>query len=102
MRIKASIIALLVLCTTAAMPVSAAGGGTGEAVYINTSELLDGFSYTNEISFNALGNREEAFMLSVSPESKVYPVFMPCKKVYGGMTLTEAVEYYESLGKTVV
>ena len=102
MRIKAEFIALLVLVSTAAMPVSAAGGGTGEAVYINSSELLDGFTYTNEISYNVLNNREEAFMLSVSPKSAVYPVFMPCKNVYGGMTLTQAIEYYESLGKTVV
>lgn len=102
MRIKAVLLAAVILISFFAGHVSAAGGGTGNAVYENTSELLEGFTYTNEISFNALGNREEAFILTLRPNSSVYPVFMPCDKVYGGMTLTEAISYYESLGKTVV
>ena len=48
MRIKAVLLAAVILISFFAGRVSAAGGGTGNAVYENTFELLEGFSTLSE------------------------------------------------------
>ncbi|MGI5970426.1 MAG: S-layer homology domain-containing protein [Oscillospiraceae bacterium] len=97
-RIFAFIFALTLL----ASPALAAAGGTGAAVYSNTTYLAEGFSYTNEISYNPAGSRVETFSLALSPDSSVYPIVMACDTIYGGMTIDTVTEYANGLGYNVV
>ncbi|MGM9522097.1 MAG: phosphodiester glycosidase family protein [Oscillospiraceae bacterium] len=85
-----------------AASVLAAAGGTGSELYTNTTELADGFFYTNTISYNSSSNRVETFSLEASPQSGIYPIVMACDTIYGGMTITQIVSYAESQGYNVV
>ena len=94
---------IFALLAVAAAPCSlAAGSGTGESEYINRTELLDGFSYTNAISHNSGGGRVETFMLDVGASGDVYPIVMACDTIYGGMTVEEMIAYAEEQGYRVL
>ncbi|MGE4486130.1 MAG: phosphodiester glycosidase family protein [Oscillospiraceae bacterium] len=97
-RASCALLAVLVL------PVSAFAAlyGAGDAVYTNSSELVSGFTYTNTISYNLSGQREESFMLNLTQDSEVYPIIMACDTIYGGMTVSRIVAYAESLGYNVL
>lgn len=97
-RILAIILCLALLVTSAL----AFGSGTGAAVYTNTTTYADGLTYRNDISRNSAGSLVETFTLSDSALNGVYPIVVACDTIYGGMTITNAVKYAESLGYNVV
>lgn len=80
----------------------AAGGGTGAAVYSNSTALSDGFTYENEISFNAAGDSVETYTLENTDGSSVYPIVLACDTIYGGMTVPQIIAYAKSLGYNAV
>lgn len=82
--------------------VYAAGAGTGSSVYSSGMELVEGFSYENEISYTSSGYRVETHTLISSANSSVYPIVLANDTIYGGMTVTEVIAYAESLGYNVV
>ncbi len=96
-RVTALLLAVLLLAT----PALAYGGGTGDAAYINSTELLDGFTYTNAVSYDSDG-RVETHSLELESGSAVHPIVMACDTIYGGFTATQMVSYAESLGYNVV
>ena len=77
------------------------GDGTGDAAYINSTELADGFTYTNAVSYDSDG-RVETFSLETGRGSDVYPIVMACDTIYGGFTVTQMISYAESMGYNVV
>ena len=93
-----SLLLALMLLTTGAL---AYGGGTGEAAYINETELARGFTYTNAVSYSGT-KRVETHSLTTEPGSAVYPIVMACDTIYGGFTVEEMTAYAESLGYNVV
>ncbi len=95
-------IALLLASALLTLSASAAAGGTGAAVYSNALTLADGFTYINEISYNADGQRVETYRTELSTESAVFPVVMACDTIYGGMTIEEMIAYAEAQGYNVV
>lgn len=95
------LLSLLLAAAVLVTPALAYGDGTGEAVYINTTELADGFTYTNAVSYDDDG-RAESFTLETERGSSVYPIVMACDTIYGGFTVTEMIAYAESLGYNVV
>lgn len=80
----------------------AAGLGTGSAVYKNTTELTSGFTYENSISFNASGRRVESHLVDIAADSAVYPITLACDTIYGGLTITQMIDYAEALGYNVL
>lgn len=98
---KKRLLSLLLAAAVLATPALAYGDGTGEAVYINTTELADGFTHTNAVSYDDDG-RAESFTLETERGSSVYPIVMACDTIYGGFTVTEMIAYAESLGYNVV
>lgn len=82
--------------------VFAVGGGTGEAVYTNSTELTDGLTYENDISYTTTGRRVETFTLQNTPGSTVYPIVLACDTIYGGLTMPQMIGYAESQGYNVV
>lgn len=98
---KKRLLSLLLAAAVLVTPALAYGDGTGEAVYINTTELADGFTYTNAVSYDDDG-RAESFTLETERGSSVYPIVMACDTIYGGFTVTEMTAYAESLGYNVV
>lgn len=98
---KKRLLSLLLAAAVLVTPALAYGDGTGEAVYINTTELADGFTYTNAVSYDDDG-RAENFTLETERGSSVYPIVMACDTIYGGFTVTEMIAYAESLGYNVV
>lgn len=98
---KKRLLSLLLAAAVLVTPALAYGDGTGEAVYINTTELADGFTYTNAVSYDDDG-RAESFTLETERGSSVYPIVMACDTIYGGFTVTEMIAYAESLGYNVV
>ena len=97
-RLLCLILAALLLCTAAL----AYGSGTGEAVYVNRWALASGFTYENAFSYNGSGSRNETFVVENTHGSSVYPIVMACDTIYGGMTITQMIEYAQSLGWNVV
>ena len=98
---KKRLLSLLLAAAVLVTPALAYGDGTGEAVYINTTELADGFTYTNAVSYDDDG-RAESFTLETERGSSVYPIVMACDTIYGGFTVTEMIAYAENLGYNVV
>ena len=98
---KKRLLSLLLAAAVLVTPALAYGDGTGEAVYINTTELADGFTYTNAVSYDDDG-RAESFTLETERGSSAYPIVMACDTIYGGFTVTEMIAYAESLGYNVV
>ena len=94
------LIVLVVLILTSG--VLAASGGTGEWLYENSTQISNGLTYTNRISYNSSGERVETYALDVSNGSSVYPIIMSCDTIYGGMTITQMVQYAESLGYNIL
>ena len=93
-----SLLLAVVLLTTGVL---AYGGGTGDAAYINSTELLRGFTYTNAVSYDSDG-RAETYTLELTGQSSVYPIVMACDTIYGGFTATQMISYAEALGYNVV
>jgi hypothetical protein len=89
---------LLTLC----LPLSTALAAAAEPAYANSTELTDGFLYTNGIYQSAGGELTEDYLLRVSPGSSVYPIVMACDTIYGGMTIDTVISYAESQGYRVV
>ena len=96
-RTIALLLAVLMLLT----PALAYGGGTGEAAYINTTELTRGFTYENAVSYDSDG-RTETYTLELGGGSEVRPVAMACDTIYGGLTVSQMISYAEALGYNVV
>lgn len=96
-----SIIITAILAVTFIPSSCAAQGGTGDALYENTWELMDGFYYTNTISNNSSGKRVETFSVETTPDSPVYPIVMAEDKIYSTMTIDKMVEYAQSIGLNV-
>ncbi len=96
-----SFILAAILTFSLLSPAFAAEGGTGEELYVNTQELIDGFSYTNPISKNASDKRVETFSVETTPGSPVYPIVMAEDMIYSSMTIDKMVEYAESIGLNV-
>ncbi|MBR4953761.1 MAG: phosphodiester glycosidase family protein, partial [Oscillospiraceae bacterium] len=96
--------ALLILCAVAVLTASvfAAGSGTGSAVYTDTTELANGFTYEKSISYNASGSRVETNVIDLSADSTVFPITLACDTIYGGLTITQMTAYAESLGYNVL
>ncbi len=97
-RIFSIVIAVALLVQTGAL---AAADGTGEAIYTNSTELIDGFTYTTSVSTNSGQHNVNTFYLSASRESSVRPIVMACDTIYGGMTISEVTTYAEGLGYNV-
>lgn len=102
-RIKGKIlIAAAVTLLAAAGIALAAMGGAGRELYRNTTPLPDGLSYTNTIYEHQEAGREESFLLTLKPGAEVYPLVMACDTIYGGMTVSDAVEYAAEQGYNVL
>ncbi|NCB50826.1 MAG: hypothetical protein EOM54_02920 [Clostridia bacterium] len=96
---------LLAAALSAALLITGAfavGGGTGEAVYTNGTELTDGLTYENDISYTTAGRRVETFTLENTEGSSVHPIVLACDTIYGGLTMPQMISYAESLGYNVV
>lgn len=98
---KKRALSLLLAVLLLAIPALAYGDGTGDAVYINETELADGFTYINAVSYGSDG-RVETYSLETESGGDVYPIVMACDTIYGGFTVTEMIAYAESLGYNVV
>ncbi|MBQ4382029.1 MAG: phosphodiester glycosidase family protein, partial [Oscillospiraceae bacterium] len=96
------ILSALLLMSWLCVPSAAAGGGTGEAVYSNTSELLPGYSFINEVSYDALGQRQETSVLTVSADSPVRPMCVTAPDIYSGASIDEVISYYMERDVNVV
>ena len=94
--------AMLIFAICLQFQIFAAGAGTGAAKYQNTMTLSEGFTYTHSISQNSAWKRVESFELESNLESNVYPIYMACDTIYGGMTVSAVTAYAESLGYNVV
>jgi len=81
---------------------SAAGTGTGSVQYSDTTELTEGFSYRDDVSFNQNGKRVETYSVEISPDSEVKPIVVACDTIYGGMTLSRVIKYATELGYNVL
>lgn len=97
-----SLLLILTLLFSTAIPAFAAENGSGTEVYVNTSRIATGLSFTNTIYQNPTYGREESFALELSPDSEVRPMVMACDTIYGGMTISGCIAYAESLGYRVV
>lgn len=97
-------LALCVIFLFSLVPTAAFAGalGAGDSVYSNETNIADGFTYTNSISFNSRNQREESFFLTRTADSDVYPIVMACDTIYGGMTVSKMTAYAEKLGYNVV
>ena len=82
--------------------VFAVGDGTGPAAYTNSMTLAKGFTYQNDISYTPAGRRVETFMLENAAGSPVYPIVLACDTIYGGMTITQIINYARAQGYHVV
>ena len=98
---KRRILSLLLALTLLSTAALAYGGGTGEAVYLNSAELAEGFTYENAVSYGGEG-RVETHTLYTRPRGEVYPIVMACDTIYGGFTLPQMLSYAENLGCNVV
>jgi len=94
--------ALLIVAICLQFQVFAAGSGTGTANYQNKMSIAEGFTYTHSISHNSSSRRVETFELESTPGSNVYPIYMACDTIFGGMTVSAITSYAESLGYNVV
>ena len=92
---------ILALLLTAALLLTPALAYGGSAVYSHSTELADGFSYSNAVSYDG-EDRYETYVLENRPGSAVYPVYMACDTIYGGFDLNEMLAYAESRGLNVV
>ncbi len=92
----------MVLALALTIQVYAVSGGTGTEQYVNSTELTKGLTYTNTIYKNDTYGREESFSLTLSPNSTVKPIVMACDTIYGGMTMSQCIEYAQSQGYNVV
>ena len=94
-------IALLCAALMLLTPALAYGSGTGEAAYVNSTELTRGFTYENAVSYDSDG-RTETYTLELGAASDVRPVYMACDTIYGGFTVSQMISYAEALGYNVV
>lgn len=101
---KKGIVFILIICMllSLSLPAFAAGSGTGESLYTNTTELASGFTFTNAISYNSAGGRVETFAIETAAGGDVHPVVIACDTIYGGMTIDEVITYAEEEGYTVL
>lgn len=98
---KKRALSLLLALALLVTPALAYGGGTGQAVYMNETQLANGFTYRNAVSYDDEG-RVETYTLENRPGSSVYPIVMACDTIYGGFTVTRMIAYAEALGYNVV
>ena len=77
---KKRALSLLLAVLLLATPALAYGDGTGDAVYINETELADGFTYTNAVSYSTDG-RVETYSLETESGGDVYPIVMACDTI---------------------
>ena len=94
-----SLLLALALLGTCAL---AYGEGTGQAVYTNEWALADGLTYENALSYNEKDERVETYTLTLEPGGSVRPIVMACDTIYGGMTITNMIDYAQALGYDVV
>ena len=80
----------------------AAGSGTGQAAYSNTLTLSDGFTYTDQVSYNSLGARVETYEVETDAGCGIRPIVLACDTVYGGMSISRVTQYASSLGYNVI
>lgn len=95
-------IAALCAASLLTMSTFAAGSGTGNAVYKDSTVLANGFTYENAISYNVTGSRVETNVIDLSADSAVFPISLACDTIYGGLTITQMIAYAESLGYNVL
>lgn len=83
------------------IPVCAADSGAGTLRNKDTVQLTHGLTYT-ELVYADDGSHQAGFSLERASDSPVYPIYMACDTIWGGMTLTDCIAYAESLGYQVV
>ena len=98
-----TVLALCLAITMAlsAVPALAAVGGTGEELYKNTRQLMDGFYFTNTVSVNASGKRVETYTLETTPAGPVYPIVLAKDKIHHTMDINDMTAWAESHGYNV-
>jgi len=101
-KIVRNAIVFLLIVSIMSSAALAARGGTGAPSYSNTTELTEGFRYTNEITYNAAGKRVETFMLDAGAASGVYPIVSAGDTIYGGLTEAAVIRYAEAQGRNVL
>lgn len=90
---------LTVLCLT--VQVWAADSGSGTLRSKESYRLAEGFTYT-AFTYADEGSRQAGYSLRLKKDSPVYPIYMACDTIWGGLTLTECMGYAQSKGYQVV
>ncbi len=98
-RLLCFLLIAAMLLTTGAF---AAGSGTGSAVYENPTDLADGLTYLNQISYSSAGRRVETYTLENAPGGTVYPIVLAADTIYGGFDVNQMISYARGLGYNVV
>ncbi len=94
-------IVTLIVFLSLTIPVCAADSGAGTLRNKDTVQLTKGLTYS-ELVYADDDSHQVGFSLERANDSSVYPIYMACDTIWGGMTLTECVAYAESLGYQVV
>lgn len=93
-------LALVTSLALSLLPISHANIGTITSQ--TTTDIVNGFSYTNTVSEHT-GGRVEGFMVSLSPSSTVYPISIQGSgTIYGGGTISKALDQASSRGYNVL
>ena len=101
-RIRIFLAALLVVSLCLTITVCAADSGAGTMTSVTETVLTSGLTYYSR-SYSGDGEvRQAGYSLELSPDSSVYPIFMACDTIWGGLTMTQCIRYAESLGYNVV
>lgn len=101
-RIRIFLAALLVVSLCLTITVCAADSGAGTMTSVTETVLTSGLTYYGR-SYSGDGEvRQAGYSLELSPDSSVYPIFMACDTIWGGLTMTQCIRYAESLGYNVV
>lgn len=97
-----SIILSVALLASFSATVLAAGSGTGDAVYENTTELVEGLTLIDEVSYDSLDGRVQSYKLVLSKDASVYPTVWATDSIMSDMNIEDVVAMAESEGKQVV
>ena len=94
----AVLLAALCLTTT----VCAADSGAGTMTSVTETVLTSGLTYYSRTYSGDGEARQAGYSLELSPDSSVYPIFMACDTIWGGLTMSQCIQYAEGLGWNVV
>lgn len=83
------------------LSVTAFADGAGTPVYTVETQLSDDLTYQNTVSYDGT-NRIESFVLEDKAGGDVFPIVLACDTIYGGMTISQVINYATGLGYNVL